>query len=239
MKKILLSPLFASIFVILCLAFYYGISYVYRLKIGIFDVEKSGATEILTYLFYGMAGGILLCVNNDYMHSPKQRTYFAFCFLWLAALLREMGIQHWLAINDTTAIKLNYFKNPDVPLYGKIISACVIGVVLFTILYLLIKYIKTIIVGFFKYQTVPWTIVTFGMLGLLTQLADRFPAKYHKITGEYLTEPTRFILKIFEEGGESLLPLLFAIGLIQFHFILRKTIYQNDDESIDTAQDSV
>ena len=239
MKKLFLSPLFAGFFVIMCLAIYYGASYFIRTRYGIFDIEKSGATEVLTYVFYGFAGGILLCLGTDYINTPRCNTYFAFCFLWLSTLLREMGIQHWIAINDTTAIKINYFKNPNVPLYGKIISACIIGAVLFAILYLLIKYTKKIIVGLWKYQTIYWTVATFGILGLLTQLADRFPSKYNKITGTPLEEPARFALKIFEEGGESLLPLIFAIGLIQFHLILRKTTYQIDDEPINTVRDSV
>ena len=83
-----------------------------------------------------------------------------------------------------------------------------------------------------------WTIATFGVLGILTQLADRLPSKYSKITGITLEEPVRFALKIFEEGGESLLPLVFAIGLLQFHFILRKKIFQNADESTNTVPDS-
>ena len=94
------------------------------------------------------------------------------------------------------------------------------------------------ILGFFKFQTLYWTIATFGGVGILTQIADRFPAHYVKATETHLAEPIRFALKILEEGGESLLPLIFAIGLLQFHLILRKTTSQNADESKDIAQDS-
>lgn len=239
MKKFLLSPFFAGLFVVFCLAIYYGVCYLFRAHYGVFDIEKIGVTEVLTYVFYGFAGGVAICLGADYLNSPRKSTYLTLLFLWFVALLREMGIQHWIAINDTTAIKINYFKNPNVPLYGKIISACIIGAVLFAVLYLLIKYTKKIIVGLWKYQTIYWTVATFGILGLLTQLADRFPSKYNKITGTPLEEPARFALKIFEEGGESLLPLIFAIGLIQFHLILRKTTYQIGDEPINTVQDSV
>jgi len=239
MKKLFLSPLFSSFFIVFCLALYYGFSYFFRLKLGPFDIEETGITELLTYVFYGLAGCVALVLWQDYMKTPRQGTYFTLIFLWLAALLREMGIQHWLAINDTTAIKINYFKNPAVPLYGKIIAALVIGIVVGAILYLLIKHLKTMIVGFFKYQTIYWTIASFGLLGLFTQLADRLPSKYVKATGIHLEEPTRFVLKIFEEGGESLLPLVFAIGLLQFHFILHKKISQNGDESTNTVLGSV
>ncbi len=239
MKKIFLSPFFASVFVIICLALYYGISYLCRLKFGVFDIEKVGVTEVLTYLFYGAAGIVLIYVSTDYLRTPKQNTYFALCFLWLVALLREMGIQHWLAVNDSTAIKINYFKNAAVPLYSKILVAFLVGLVIATAAYLLIKYFKQMVLGFFKLHPLYWTIATFAGLGFLTQIADRFPSRYAKATGTHLTEPIRFALKIFEEGGESLLPLLFAIGLLQFHVILRKKISQNADESTNTARDFV
>lgn len=239
MKKFFLSPFFAGLFVLVCLALYYAISYIFRLKFGVFDIEKVGATEVLTYLFYGIAGIVLIYLRHDYLRSPRLNTYFALCFLWLAALLREMGIQHWLAVNDSTAIKINYFKNAAVPLYSKILVAFLVGVVIATAAYLLIKYFKQMVIGFLKLQPLYWTIATFAGLGFLTQIADRLPAKYVKATGDHLSEPIRFVLKIFEEGGESLLPLLFAIGLLQFHIILRKTTFQNADGSINTARGSV
>ena len=239
MKKLFLSPLFAGLFVVFCMVLYYALSYAFRLKYGAFDIEKIGVTEVLTYLFYAIAGGVLLYLHKDFLHTPKQNTYFALCFLWLVALLREMGIQHWLTQHDSTAIKIRFFTNPNNPLHEKIITATLVLLVVGVIAYLLIKYFKKMIVGFFKFQTIAWTIATFGGLGIVTQLADRFPANYVKSTGEHLTEPVRFALKIFEEGGESLLPLIFAIGLWQFHFILRKKASQIDDGSKDIVQGSV
>lgn len=239
MKNVFLSPLFAGIFFAICMAFYFASSYTFRFTFGPFDIEKTAVTEVLTYLFYAFAGGTLFCLYKDYLHTPKQRTYFALCFLWLVALLREMGVQHWLAVNDTTAIKINYFKNAAVPMYSKIFVALLLFIVVSVIAYLLIKYLKQMVVGFFKFQPLYWTIATFGGVGILTQIADRFPSKYAKITGEHLGEPIRFALKIFEEGGESLLPLIFVIALLQFHIILHKTTSQNVDESTNIAPDSV
>ena len=37
-----------------------------------------------------------------------------------------------------------------------------------------------------------------------------------------LAEPIKFAMKILEEGGESLLPLLIAIAFLQYHFIYCK-----------------
>lgn len=239
MKNFFLSPLFAAFFVCISLLLYFVISYIVRLNFGVFDIEKSGATEVLTYVSYGFAAGIVLCLYKDHIHTHRQTTYFALLFLWLTALLREMGIQHWLTTHDTTAIKIKFFTNPNNPLYEKIISASLVLLVLVVVCYLIFKYFKPMVVGFFKFKTIYWTIATFGVLTISTQFIDRFPANYVKATGTHLTEPVRFFLKIFEEGGESLLPLLFALAFVQFHFILHKKTSQNGGESKDTAPDSV
>lgn len=237
MKKFFLSPLFAGIFVVIVLAVCYLAAYTARMYFGVFDVEKIGVTEVLTYLFYGFAAGVVLCLYKDHVKTPRQTTYFALCFLWLAALLREMGIQHWLTQHDTTAIKLRFFTNPNNPLHEKIISAGLVLLVLSVVTYLMVKYFKKMVFGFFKFQTIYWTIATFGVLGVTTQFIDRLPSNYVKMTGTHLGEPVRFVLKIFEEFGESLLPLLFAIAFIQFHFILRKKTSQSVCESTGIARD--
>ena len=234
MKKLFLSPLFGIFFTIGCMALYYGLSYAFRLKYGVFDIEDLGITDALTNLFYGIALGIVLCLYTDFTTSGQKRTYGALLFLWFFALLREMGLQHWLAVNDTTAIKIRYFTNQAVPLYAKTISILVILGVVLVISYLLWKHLKQMIVGFFKLIPMYWTIAVFGALGFATQIADRFPAHYRKITGQALEEPMRFTLKILEEGGESILPLLFAVAFVQYH--LSKKIYQNADESITTVR---
>ena len=237
MKKLFLSPIFSFIFIVIALGIYFGVSYFFRWRYGVFDIEEIGVTEILTNVFYGFAGGVVVCLAADHLGTKRHTTYIVLLFLWTIALLREMGIQHWLAVNDTTAIKINYFKNAAVPMYSKIIAATFILLVCGAILYLIIKHIKTMIVQFFKFNPVYWTIAAFGGLGFLTQIADRFPAKYGKITGIRLEEPARFALKIFEEGGESLLPLLFAIAFAQYHFILRKKISQTGDAPTNTDLD--
>ena len=235
MKKLFLSPLFSIFFVVCCMALYYGLSYAFRLKYGVFDIEDLGITDALTNVFYGIAFGIVICLGTDFTTSSQKRTYGALLFLWFFALLREMGLQHWLAVNDSTAIKLRYFTNPNVPLYAKTISVLVIAILCFVIGYLLWKHLKQMVTGVFKLVPMYWTIASFGALGFITQIADRFPAHYRKITGEMLPEQIKFLLKILEEGGESILPLLFAVAFVQYH--LSKKTYQNADESITTAQD--
>lgn len=221
-NKKLLHPFFAGVFVVVAMLVYYAACYIFRLKFGSFDIEEVGVTEVLTYLFYGFAAGVASCFAKDFLNSPRQSTYFALMFLWLSALLREMGIQHWLTTHDSVVTKTRFFTNPANPLYEKIIAGTLMLLVIAVFAWVLFKNLKHLVSGFLKFQTIPWTVAVFGILATVTQIADRFPANYMKATGTALAEPVIFILKIFEEGGESLLPLLFALAFIQFHFILHR-----------------
>lgn len=225
LKKIFMHPIFAALNLVILMGLYFFACYFMRFRYGLYNLDQVGATDALTYLFFGMTFATLIALQGDYRHTPRQSTYFTLIFLWIVTLLREMGMQHWLAINDTTAIKINYFKNPAVPFYGKVISACIILAVVWAIGFLFYKNFKVMVREFFKLNPVYWTIATFGVWGVTTQIADRLNSIYTKHMGQHLSEPTRFFISIVEEGGESLLPILFIIALVQFHFQLRQTRY--------------
>ncbi len=218
----ILSPFFAPLFIVGAMTLYYIICFIFKFKFGYFDIEEIGVSEVLTYLFYGVGLGVSVCLASDFIHSDKKYTYYAIMFLWLSALFREMGIQHWLTTHDSVITKTRFFTNPNNPWYEKAVAGVLMLLVLSVAIYLVIKYFKKIVTGFFKLKALNWTIVSFGVLVILTQIADRFPANHFKSTGVELSDPVLFILKIFEEGGESLLPLLFAFGMAQYHFSIEK-----------------
>lgn len=220
--KIFLSPFFTGLFILSAMAAYFILCYALRARLGVFDVERIGLTETLTYLFYGLGGGIVFMLYEDHLNTPRQKTYYYMCFLWFCALLREMGVQHWLTTHDTTAIKIRFFTNPNNPLYEKVFTFILLLIVVRVVICLLYRYAKPVVSGFLKMHPVHWSVVSFSIWVAVTQIADRFPSKYEKATGVDLFEPVRFFLKILEEGGESLLPLIFAIAMLQFHFLLQK-----------------
>ena len=220
--KIFLSPFFTGLFILSAMAAYFILCYALRARLGVFDVEKIGLTETLTYLFYGLGGGIVFMLYEDHLNTPRQKTYYYMCFLWFCALLREMGVQHWLTTHDSTAIKIRFFTNPNNPLYEKVFTFILLLIVARVVIRLLYRYVKPVVSGFLKMHPVHWSIVSFSIWVVVTQIADRFPSKYRHATGVDLSEPVRFFLKILEEGGESLLPLIFAIAMLQFHFLLQK-----------------
>ena len=219
------SPTFSAVL----LTIFFASCYLFRSFLGVFDVEKTGVSEAITYLCYFVSFIAVILYAKDYINTPRQKTFLALVFLWLIALLREMGLQHWLTQHDTTAIKIRFFTNPNNPLHEKIISGFLILSVVSIILWLLIKNFKKMFVGFFKREPFYWTIATFGGLGVATQFCDRFPSKYAKHYGKQLDEPIRFAFRILEEFGEAILPLLFAIALIQFHQIISNKKTNKDD----------
>jgi len=222
MKKFLLNPLCAGVISVLALVLFKGIDWLFYPKGSLDFYEANQGLEIVTYVLYGIAGAVLVRYASDFFKKGQKSTFWGLMFLWLVALLREIGIQHWLTKHDTTAIKIRFFTNPNNPIHEKIISGLLVILVLSVAFWLLFKYLKKMVVGFFKLDPVYWTIATFGGLGIISQVCDRFPSRYYKATGDRLDLGILEILKLLEEGGEACLPLLFALGIIQYHLLSRK-----------------
>ena len=217
------TPYFGVLFLAVAMTLYFSISYICRAIFGVFDIQAVGATETLTYLFYGFGGGIIFCCAKDFLDNPsKKKSFFAIIFLYIIMIFRDMGAQSWLTTHDTVITKIRFFTSPNNPLYEKVIAGAVMLFILAVFLYVLIKHIKPLVKGLVKFEAIPWTTVTLFIWAIITQVVDRFPAEFMKATGISLEEPIRFAMKILEEGGESLLPLLIAIGFLQFHKIYCK-----------------
>ncbi len=225
MKKIthpLFAPVLTVVFLLICL----GLSYLVNPgNIALF-YEKDGGLEVVTYTMYAVALITAWTYRRDYIGTKQQTPYLMFLFLWLIALLREMGAQHWLTSTDSTAIKLRFFTNPNNPLSEKIITAVIVLTVVAVIIKLLIQYVPKIIRGFFKLDPLYWTVCTFGAIGVVGKFADRFPGNYYKSTGVRLDPAIDVWFKLFEEGGEAALPLLFAVGIIQYHLMKKRKLFR-------------
>lgn len=167
------------------------------------------------YCCYAFAFGIMISHTKPY-ETPLQKKHLSLFFvLFFCALLREMGIQHWLTTTDTTAFKLRFFTNPANPIHEKIISATLLITVALIVLYLLIYYVPKIIKGFFEMKPLYWTVATFGGTGIICKIADRLPANLRH-AGMELSPQTTAWIKLFEETTELCLPLLCALAFVQF-----------------------
>ena len=222
-SKVFNSPYFGALFILFGMLLYFTISYLCRAAFGEFDIEYVGATEVLTYLFYGFGGGIIFwCAQDFSSDKSKIKSFSAIVFLYFVMILRDMGAQGWLTTHDTVITKTRFFTNPANPLYEKIIAGALMLSILIVFLYVFIKHIKPFLLGLLKFETISWTTATLFVWTCFTQIMDRLPAEYCKATHIELSEPIRFVAKIFEEGGESLLPLLIAVAFLQYHYIYCK-----------------
>ena len=223
MRKIILNPLLAGTVFVVALILFKTIECLFYTGEPLLFYEANHGLEYITYGLYILAGITAVCFYRNFIKTDKQSTWVALLFLWLVALLREMGIQHWLTRHDTTAIKLRFFTNPENPLHEKIISGTLILLVLGVAGWLLVKYFKQMIRGFFCLSPLYWSIATFGGIGIISQICDRFPSKYFKATGLRLDADTALWLKLFEEGGEACLPIVFALTFWQYHQMRKKS----------------
>ena len=222
MKKIFLSPFFTPAF--------YTLSWGLLLFIVLFffNAQKFEITtdgqiiDILTYTGYVlMLLTMLFCIKD---FKGKMFCFSIYLTLGIAALLREAGIQHHLTKTDTTPFKSRFFLNPDNPLSEKIIFGAVLIIIFGALLYLAVKYSKHLIVSFFKFDTLTWSIATFCSVLVFAKFADRFPSNWRHLKN--LTTLDREFIDIWsllEESSELFLPYLVIICFIQYHLIKKSS----------------
>lgn len=219
-NKIILSPFFVlGTFLVLWGGF---VSYVYFFNtdsILSFTVE-GGLIEFVAHFGYVLLIGGLLLVSNDY--RDKIRTWGILLFLALCAFLREAGIHHYLSKTDTTPFKSRFFTSPNNPLSEKIIYGMLLLVIVGAVLYLAYKYAKPLVVSFFKFDVISWSVGLMCFIGVVSKYIDRFPANWRKAHGGvYLPDDVYAVFQLVEESMEMFLPYIALVILIQYH-ILKK-----------------
>lgn len=216
MKKIILTPLFAPVLVITYIAAFFLWNFD-KTADELFTFTQT-TTEYVTYALYALGGIIALIYARDFKKKDLLGPFFLFSFLFLCALLREMGMQHWLTQTDSTAFKIRFFTNPNNPLIEKLMAGYILLVVALTVIYLLVRFTPTLIRSFFKLNPIAWTVATLGGITIIGKIADRLPGNYRKMMQVSLDPSIHAYIVLFEEVSESLLPVLFAVAIIQYHF---------------------
>lgn len=223
MRKLILSPLFAPIFILAYVGFF--VFYMFATgatsNASAINAFTGGAMEFITYFGYTLTAVIVLAFIRDFDTPKLHLPYAMYLFLLGCAVLREMGAQHWIASKDTTAFKLRFFTNPNNPIEEKLLSAGILVFVIGIVLYLLIKYTKPVIQGFFKLNPICWSIASLGGVAIVSKTIDRFPGNFRKYTGESLEPLTQAWSVLLEETSEATIPLMFAIAVIQWHLMQR------------------
>lgn len=221
MKKFATSPFFTPIIFPLTWLVWVSFLFVMSANNLPYLLEEHGILEkttnfayiplLLAYVFFAK---FFLTGSRD-----KKIDFVLFVLLGIAAFLRELGIQHWLASKDSTAFKSRFFLNPENPLSEKIVAGLILLTLLIVIVYLAIKYSKHLVVSFFKLNPTTWSIATLCTVGIVGKFVDRFPSNYKKSTGVSLPEDIDVALEILEETSETFLPIIAAFILLQYWLI--------------------
>lgn len=178
---------------------------------------KNGVVENATYFCYAVMFVFFIKVRKSFQTPFEKRALVMFWFFGIAAVLREAGIQHWLASCDTTAFKIRFFTNPDNPLSEKIVAFVLAVLVAGLFIYAMMLWLLPAFKGLFKLYAGSWTVITFLSCGALCKIADRTHGNLAK--HGIILNPLGFwygFLEIAEEGLEMMLPILAVVALMQF-----------------------
>lgn len=221
-KKIFLSPFFAPItFFVLWIVFMKG-CFLYAHGGDILELTEDGAIiDAVSKIGYVLLVAVLLLFCNDF--RDRMHAWGIYLFFAIACFLRESGIQHHLSQTDTTPFKSRFFLNPNNMLSEKIIYGAILLLVLAAVLYLMIKYAKHLVVTFFKFDGITWSVATLCTVGLLSKIVDRYPSNYRKAHDNVpLPDNVYAFLQVVEESSEMFLPYLAILILLQYHLKAKK-----------------
>lgn len=184
--------------------------------------DEGQLIDIITYAGYGLLFLSLYALLRDFREDGKLVDYFVYLFLAAAAMYREAGIQHWLASRDTTAIKMRFFTNPDNPLSEKILTALFIAGILAAVAYLAYKYFQVCFDGFFRMETISWSIAALILCGVVSKTVDRIPRSPLGVLLGLDADASIASWEVIEEIMEIFLPVIATIILWQYHLLRKK-----------------
>lgn len=214
MKKFFLKFYSAPVVVAAVLSFFYIVGFIFFKEDLSQLTKENGITDITTMVMY-LPLFVSLALSYKYFESKKH--WGLFLFFSVCALLRELGIQHWLASKDTTALKSRFFTNPNNPLSEKIIAGSLALIFVIAFIYAMIKWLVPAFKGLFKLYSGSWTIITLLSSGALCKIADRLHSNLakHGIVWEH--NSIQFgITEICEETLEMCLPIIACLALYQY-----------------------
>jgi len=137
-------------------------------SIGISD---AGFVSIITLTFVACAIlALLILIFNTELDTPKLSASAAAYVLFIY-LLREADVHRLFTLEHVTRGK--FYTMPEVPLWQKVFAAAVFILLILCILYLLVKYVRSL---WQKFRSIePWVLALFLWFTVLvvSQLCDR------------------------------------------------------------------
>lgn len=196
--------------------------------VPLFDNDSTSPVELMTLpLFALIVPLVWLCppVAGD----TKRKCLWAALWSLLAvmAIVRQTDLhkilfaQIWPDIASTfkgTVYKMRFLKAGHIPFVPKLFVCGFFALFFAAVAIPLIRYIKPLFKGFFRFEPVAWTMATFGAVSTAVIVIDRIPSKLRK-AGVDLSDSAVALVKTLEEGGEMVMALLALLAILQSHLI--------------------
>lgn len=174
---------------------------------------EGGFVDVAGYVGYA-ALLVVLWKNRGIL---EKRAFAMFVFFTVATVLREAGIQHWIASRDSTAFKIRFFLSPYNPLHEKIIAFVLLTAVGGLFAYAMVLWLIPAFKGFFEKYAGSWTVITLLSAGALCKIADRLHGNLAKYGIVMPRDGVWFsFFELMEESLEMMLPYLGIIAVLQF-----------------------
>lgn len=196
--------------------------------VPLFDDNGASPVELMTLpLFALIVPLVWLC--PPVAGGTKRKCLWAALWSLLAvmAIVRQTDLhkllfaQVWPDLAGTfrgTVYKMRFLKAAEIPLAPKFFVCGFFGLFFAAVAIPLIRYIKPLIGGFFRFEPVAWTMACFGAVSTAVIIVDRIPSKLRK-AGVDLGDSALALVKTLEEGGEMVMALLALLAILQSHLI--------------------
>ena len=195
---------------------------------SLFDNHGASPVELMTLPLFALLVPLTwLCPPCS--GDTKRKCLWASLWSLLAvmAIVRETDLhkmlfaQIWpdvVANFSGTVFKMRFLKAADIPIMPKLFVLAFFAAFFAAVVIPLVRYIVPLVKGFFKLEPVAWTMACFGATTLVVMTVDRLPANLRH-AGVDISESTRALLTVLEEGGEMTMALLALLAALQAHLI--------------------
>ncbi|MBD1390483.1 hypothetical protein IC617_13660 [Neiella sp. HB171785] len=164
------------------------------------------------------AFGYLLCVavmakagGSDYV---KKYWYFSVVLVSFAA--REMDFDK--AFTNVGVLKSKFFFSPDVSIMGKLVSAVILGFILFALITIVRRHSKAFIAKVFSFRWDPviWSIGFAGTFLVVSKSLDGLGRKLRGWGIADISPEVDKVASLVEESMELAVPYLFIIAVLAY-----------------------
>ena len=203
-----------------------------------FDADGRSFFETLTIPFYALiVPAVWLCC--PFSGSVKRKVLLCAAVSCVAsmAVVKQLDIHvsvmqslypDVVANFKGTPFKMRFITGSGIPSGAKLVAVSYFVFFFGVFAALLAYYFPRLVKGFFRLHPVAWSMVFFGISGVMVQVCDRLPAWYRHARGLPKSAVVDGVFGSFctalEEGGEMMVAAFALIAILQAHAIYSRDV---------------